>query len=410
MPDGSFPPRLYKMDSIPTEAAYSGNSSILVEQYDRGKPVQYATPPNWEIPTDPVQTDPIHQSNGSLRPQFEGHVHKPSMEALFDVKHFNFKPDTFLQLSPKEIHTFVKLQTDDNLKELMKTPRAHLAFVITLRSYNDTSFISVDYRSRDPVEYGYSRGVPGHPLNPSDHKTIHTVRSRAISFVRHKAEKSEMTLGEFIGIHQLAYYEGEHFSKGNPSDWRTQHLDCNQIVFFCDLDNDKAFRKPSWSEHKHQLTFTSSFVEVLMYVEVFHFDLGKQNIQSDGARRMREFYYYLDVWSGRIQKQRTTDKTYVMSEEDLRLEVKVMQLFESLPVPGTAISFINFGDKDYKHECGLTEQVFGRFCNSRYPTFVASAVTKKYTQMEHDSQFQNCGGQKIGQVRSPFDYTQKNES
>ena len=26
MPDGSFPPRLYKMDSIPTEAVYSGNS------------------------------------------------------------------------------------------------------------------------------------------------------------------------------------------------------------------------------------------------------------------------------------------------------------------------------------------------------------------------------------------------
>ena len=212
MPDGSFPPRLYKMDSIPTEAAYSGNSSTLVEQYDRGKPVQYATPPNWEIPIDPVQTDPIHQSNGSLRPQFEGHVHKPSMEALFDVKHFNFKPGTFLQLSPKELHSFVKLQTDDNLKEMMKIPRAHLAFVIILRSYNDRSFISVDYRSRDPVEYGYSHGVPSHPLNPSDHRTIHTIRSRVISFVRHEAEKSEMTLGEFIGIHQLSYYEGEHFS------------------------------------------------------------------------------------------------------------------------------------------------------------------------------------------------------
>ena len=169
---------------------------------------------------------------------------------------------TFLQFSPQELHTFVKVQSADNIRDLVKTPSTKLGFCITLRSYNSKAYHAVDYRSRDPMESLSSHGVLGHPLNASDHRTPHTIRSRAIEFVRSLHSEETMTLGKYIGIPQLSYFKGEPFANGPYYDWRTDHLDGNRINFFCDLDNEKAYCKPMWSEEKQQLTFTSSFVEV----------------------------------------------------------------------------------------------------------------------------------------------------
>ena len=60
MLSSSFPHGLYAMESGPMKAAFSGNSTILTEAYDRGKPVQYGQPVNPDIQTDPVNADLIH--------------------------------------------------------------------------------------------------------------------------------------------------------------------------------------------------------------------------------------------------------------------------------------------------------------------------------------------------------------
>ena len=83
-------------------------------------------------------------------------------------------------------------------------------------------------------------------------------------------------------------------------------------------------------------------MEVLLYAEIFHLDLGKQNLKDAGHEKIREFYYWLDLWAGRINKRSTTSNTYQILEDDQRLEVKVMQLFGNLPVHATVIFFINF--------------------------------------------------------------------
>ena len=157
-----------------------------------------------------------------------------------------------------------------------------------------------------------AEGNPGHALSPSDHCTTHTLVSRATQFVKSAADDGT-TLGQHMGIPHLCSYKRETWNSGPPADWKTQHSNGSKIELYCDLCNDRSYCVPQWSNQKYQLTFTSSFMEALMYMEIYHFDVAKQYLDADHIRSMKEFYYALDHWCGRVADGRISPKNYEMS-------------------------------------------------------------------------------------------------
>ena len=145
-----------------------------------------------------------------------------------NVDRYKLNPGTFLTFSVAEFHCFIKFQSVKAIKSLSKTHATELSVVLVLRSYTDKFRLSVNYRFRDPLELQKAQGIPGHALNPSDHRAAHTLVPRAVQFVKSAADDG-MTLGQHMGIAHCCSYKGEPFCHGPTGDRKTQHLNGSQI-------------------------------------------------------------------------------------------------------------------------------------------------------------------------------------